>query len=119
MRCDLCVHYTGGTITKELKKELQERITRVYGGENSGDWDSCPGCGKQVAGFAHPCMGGDSCWQLRCLADKGLESCQECAEINNPCIPQVGYRCGIEARSISADDVTWAILPYVHEQYGN
>lgn len=114
MRCDLCVHYSGRTI----RKELQERITRVYGGENSGDWDSCPGCGEQAAGQPHPCMSGDSCKPLKCAADKGLEKCQECSEFDD-CKPEVGYPGKIEARSISVDDVTWAILPYVHEQYGN
>lgn len=118
MRCDLCVHYTGGTIRKEQKKELQERIARVYGGSGDGDWDSCPGCGEQIAGQPHPCMKGDSCNPLQCAAEKGLARCQECSDFND-CMPEVGYPAKIEARSISADDVTWAILPYVHEQYGN
>jgi len=30
-----------------------------------------------------------------------------------------GKKPAIELRSISADDVTWAILPYVQGQYGN
>ncbi|MCL2884018.1 MAG: DUF3788 domain-containing protein [Oscillospiraceae bacterium] len=118
MRCDLCVHYTGGTISKELKKELQERIDRVYGGGSAGEWPCCPGCGAQAAGQAHPCMNGDSCGPLRCAAGKGLEKCQNCGEFD-ACIPEVGYPAKIEARSISADDITWAILPYVHGQYGN
>ena len=118
MRCDLCVHYSGGTVSKELKKELQERATRVYGGENTGEWASCPGCGVQEAGKPHPCMNGDWCEALKCADGKGLKECRNCKEYGD-CIPSVGYRRGIEARSISADDVTWAILPYVHEQYGN
>lgn len=118
MRCDLCVHYAGGTISKGFKKELQERIARVYGGESSGDWDSCPGCGILETGKPHPCMGGDSCWQLKCAAQKGVDKCADCMDFQN-CRPQVGYRNGIEPRNILAEDVTWAILPYVEEQYGN
>ena len=121
MRCDLCVHYSGGTISKELKKELQDRIAWVYDGASSGgdgDWDACPGCGILVAGQPHPCMSGDSCTPLKCAAEKRLEKCQACAEFDS-CNPEVGYPAKIELRSISADDVTLAILPYVHEQYGN
>lgn len=109
MRCDLCVHYTGGTISDEWRKELRERVGRVYGGDNYGeDMMLCSGCpGK--------CMD-DECEIIQCLAAKGLGMCGECN--NFPCEKAI-VRCGIEARSISADDITWAVLPYVHNQYGN
>lgn len=65
-------------------------------------------------------MNGESCWQLKCAAEKGLARCQDCAKYKNgECRPWVGYARGIEARSIAAQDVTWAILPYVRDQYGN
>lgn len=118
MRCDLCVHYSGGTISKEFKQELQERIARVYGGDPSFEWDSCPGCFKQTVGKPHPCMQNEACKPLLCAYDKGIENCHECI-IFKACNPEVGYPPKIEAKSISADDVTFAILPYVHKQYGN
>ena len=112
MRCDLCVHYTGGTISEDFRNELKERITRVYGGlyceEGCDDMMLCPG------GTVKDC--GD-CKELDCSRSKGLRACTECPD----------FTCGncgiviseIEARSISAGDVTWAILPYVDGQYGN
>lgn len=46
---------------------------------------------------------------------KKLASCHQCEVY--PCEQAtVGYRL-LEHRSISADDVTWAILPYVPHQY--
>ena len=30
-RCDFCVHYIGGTISGDFRKELLERVRRVYG----------------------------------------------------------------------------------------
>jgi len=41
----------------------------------------------------------------------------DCAEHHCSISPVVSSR--IEAESILADDVTWAILPYAHDQYGN
>ena len=42
-RCDMCVHYTGAAISEEFRKELEERLTRVY---NYDDWSiRCSGCG--------------------------------------------------------------------------
>jgi len=62
-RCDLCIHYSGGTISEEFRKELCERLTRIY---NTDDWSMrCPGC------------------------------------------------------YIKSENDLWAILPYVHNQYGN
>lgn len=44
--------------------------------------------------------------------------CMDCAEYDCG-KASVGWKPAIEARSISAGDVTWAILPYVDGQYGN
>jgi len=117
-RCDLCPHYTGaGGAPRE---KLVRHCNHVYCGGKTGEWpDICPGCGEQAPGKPHPCMGGDSCWQLNCAAKKGLEKCQDCPKYTVECSPGVGYNCGIEPRSISAEDVTWAILPYISGQYGN
>lgn len=109
-RCDLCVHYCGGTISDEFRVELRERLERVYGG--NFDDDGCSGCAHKTE------VEGNLCEQLKCAAEKGLDKCLKCNEY--PCqMAPVGLRGKIEAKSMLADDVTWAILPYVHEQYGN
>lgn len=106
-RCDLCIHYSGGTISEEFRKELYERLTRVYKAE---DWSMrCPGC------FNKP--ENDLCDQLKCAAGKGVASCLICKEYHCSISPVINSR--IEANSILADDITWAVLPYVHDQYGN
>ena len=114
-RCDLCVHYTGGTISDELRLELRERLERVY---KSGDWGEnmmlCPGCRDNT----FPDWNGDSCNQKKCATKKGVAKCLDCREFNT-CKPQAGLKGKIEHKSILAADVTWAILPYVDGQYGN
>ena len=128
MRCDLCAHYAGGGVDAEFRKMLMRAVDRVYGNgdepgyrfdENNSGYDDCPGCGEQSAGKPHPCMNGQSCEPLGCAGMKGLDKCTDCAEY--PCDKAVaGYREGIGARkSITAYDVTWAILPYVEWQYCN
>lgn len=110
MRCDLCLHYTGGTISEELRKELKERIIRVYNDiDNYGEnMMLCPGCRNKDT---------KDCSKLNCAREKGHEACLDCTEY--PC-----GNCGIvtseiTANSTLADDVTWAILPFVDGQYGN
>lgn len=111
-RCDLCVHYTGGTISEEFRKELQERVRRVYGSRPDEEFPLCNGCSN--GGIT----GKFDCDQIKCAKDKGAPRCMDCAEYD--CGKAlVGWKPAIEARSISADDVTWAILPYVDGQYGN
>ncbi len=107
-RCDMCIHYTGGTISEEFRKELEERLTRVY---DNPDWSlRCSGCGTSGC---HT----DMCDQRKCAMEKGYEDCVSCKQY--PCSDAtVGYA-KLEARNIFADDVTWAILPYVPYQYGN
>jgi uncharacterized membrane protein len=49
-RCDLCVHYAGGTISEEFRSELKKRLIRVYAGGvgDGGYWGDemklCDGC---------------------------------------------------------------------------
>lgn len=107
-RCDLCIHYTGGTISEEFRKELEERLSRVY---DNTDWSMrCSGCGT-------PGCYTKSCVQQQCAKEKVAETCVSCKQY--PCSKAtVGYA-ELGAKSILGDDVTWAILPYVANQYGN
>ena len=107
-RCDLCVHYSGGTISDELRKELEERLTRVY---DNADWSMrCSGCGTRGC---HT----ELCDQLKCATERGCGACVSCEQY--PCSKAtVGYA-ELGEKGILADDVTWAILPFVPGQYGN
>ena len=107
-RCDLCIHFTGGIIIEEHRKELEERYTRIYG---NADWSMrCSGCGT-------PGCHTQLCAQLKCAREKGGDTCVSCKQY--PCSKAtVGYA-ELGAKSILADDVTWAILPFVPYQYGN
>lgn len=109
-RCDLCIHFAGGTISDEFRKELEERLTRVW---NITDWSMrCSGCGTSG------CHTNDElCDQLKCAKEKGCDTCVACKEY--PCSNATAASSKIEAKSILADDVTWAILPFVPNQYGN
>jgi len=107
-RCDLCIHFTGGTISEEFRKELEERLTRVY---DNSDWSMrCSGCST-------PGCYTNLCHQLKCAEEKGYADCVSCREY--PCSrATVGYA-EFGKKSILADDVKWGILPYVANQYGN
>ncbi|MCL2408803.1 MAG: DUF3788 family protein [Oscillospiraceae bacterium] len=111
-RCDLCVHYTGDTITEEFREELKERIRRVYGHEPDSEFPPCNGCS------AGGIDGKSECHQKKCAASKGIDKCVNCGEY--PCEDATaGWPPQIELKSVLADDVTWAILPFVDGQYGN
>jgi hypothetical protein len=107
-RCDLCIHFSGSTISDEFRRELEERLTRVY---DNADWSMrCSGCGT-------PGCYTKLCDQLKCAKEKGCVTCVSCKQY--PCIKAtVGYA-ELGTNNILADDVTWAILPYVPYQYGN
>ena len=110
-RCDLCIHYDGGTISEEFRIELKECLMRVYGG-NWEDIKLCSGCSN--GGFS----GNFDCDQRKCAAAKEIDKCINCGEY--PCEKStVGWPPKIELKSVLAEDVTWAILPYVEGQYGN
>jgi hypothetical protein len=109
-RCDLCVHYTG--ISEEFREMLIPHLNAVYG---EADWKKlrCTGCDTPNCQCRQD--GCELCEPLKCLAEKGLDTCFDCAEY--PCEQAiVGYR-RLEHKNISADDVTWAVLPYVPYQY--
>lgn len=100
---------------RQFDRELKDCIPHldaVYG--IGSDWSMrCTGCDTQGC---HCCgEGSELCDSLKCLHKKQLTSCHQCDSY--PCEQAtVGYRL-LEHRSISADDVTWAILPYVPHQY--
>lgn len=107
-RCDLCIHFTGGTVSEEFRKELAERLTRVY---DHTDWSiRCSGCGT-------PGCYTKLCAQQKCAQEKGRAACVSCGQY--PCSKATAGYAELGAKSILADDVTWAILPFVPYQYGN
>ena len=104
-RCDLCYQYAHSIFTDEFHKKLAERAGRLYNYEP--DYSrNCPGGYKGI-----------SCGVNDCAKGQGLEGCPDCA--NYPCGKTGQVSCGIDASSISADDITWLILPFVDGQYGN
>ena len=106
MRCDLCVYYLNAINDEEKKIELQQRLARAYG-EDDYTW-TCPGCFNKDT---------SDCKKLDCAREKGLEHCLDCADY--PCGNCGLVTCGIDTNSTLADDITWAVLPYVPGQYGN
>jgi hypothetical protein len=111
-RCDLCVHYIGGTASEEFREKLHKHVCRIYGWNPDDEIPPCNGC--SYGGID----GNFDCDQKKCARDKNVLRCIDCVEY--ACDKAtVGWKPAIEARSISADDVTWAILPYVDGQYGN
>jgi len=111
-RCDLCVHYTGSTYGSEFRKDMQERVRRVYGLKPNEKFPPCNGC--STGGIS----GKYDCEQIKCAKSKGVSRCVDCSKY--ACEKAtVGWKPAIELRNISAEDVTWAILPYVEGQYGN
>ncbi|HWS30008.1 MAG TPA: DUF3788 family protein [Clostridia bacterium] len=111
-RCDLCVHYTGETIIEEFRVELKERVRRVYNLSPDEEFPPCNGCSN--GGIT----GKSDCDPINCAKNRGIVRCMDCAEYDCG-KASVGLKPAIELRSISADDVTWAILPFVDGQYGN
>lgn len=108
-RCDLCVHYT--KVDEAYRKKQTPHLTSVYG---VTEWDMrCTGCDTEKCYCCLP--NAELCEPLTCQKQKGLKHCYDC--IQYPCeYATVGYE-ELEHRDITADDVTWAILPYVPHQY--
>jgi len=106
-RCDLCVHYKGKTsFSAEEMEYARECCSAVYG---VGDWvKNCEGCHFPdcTVKSAH------------CRKRKGIDKCWGCE--NYPiCTKTAGWPPEIHMHTITADQVTYAILPYVKGQYGN
>ena len=107
-RCDLCVHYTG--VSEEFREVVISHMNSVYG---DLDWSPCTGCDTSGC-YCH--INDDEMYEpIKCSRQKGFENCFKCK--NYPCEQStIGYK-QLEHRNISADDVTYAILPYVPYQY--
>jgi len=106
-RCDLCVHYKGETsVSAEEMEYARACCTALYGVD---DWPmNCGGCHFPdcTVESAH------------CRKGKGIDKCWGCDHYST-CLKTAGWPPEIHTRKISADEVTWAILPYVKGQYGN
>lgn len=110
-RCDLCVHYSENA--EDFREMLIPHLVSVYDGT---DWSMrCSGCDTPDC---HCCRDEKTlCDPLQCLLSKKTNSCLNCEQY--PCEQStVGYN-QLEHKSLTADDVTWAILPYVPNQYEN
>lgn len=106
-RCDLCVHYKGKTsISAEERAYMTACCTAVYG---VSDWEmNCGGCHWPDCTVE----------SAQCRKGKGIEKCSACDNYST-CPKTAGWPPEIHTRTITADQVTWAILPYVKGQYGN
>lgn len=107
-RCDLCIHYNG--MSEERRTEISPLLTRFW---DIDDWSMrCSGC------FEPDCHAADgSCEPRQCAKSKCVSGCKECKEY--PCINAgvADVTAKIHTGTVTADEVTWAILPYVAEQY--
>lgn len=104
IRCDLCVHYTGETISDQFREELKHRVGSVFGYEDYGkNMMLCPGCFHKDS---------DGCNQLICARNKKLQHCLACEDY--PCDQCGLLQVELQAdRSTSAETIRWAILPYI------
>lgn len=107
-RCDLCIHFTD--MNEKLRKRIVKHLINVYDGT---DWSMrCSGCDTDG------CYVKDSeCKTLKCAYENSLTACIDCNKY--PCSESTAGYEKLELRTISDDDVTWGILPYVPHQYGN
>jgi len=106
-RCDLCVHFKGQiTFSEEEMEYARECCSEVYG---ESDWEkNCDGCH-----FPDCTVESASCRKR-----KGTDKCWDCKNYSS-CLKTAGWPPKIHKRTITADQVTYAILPYVKGQYGN
>ena len=107
-RCDLCVHYKG--LDEELRATMEPQLVKMWG---ETDWSMrCGGC------YSDECYcGGDPCHAKICATERGLGECRACDHY--PCIEATAadLRSMIHTEVHRADEITWAILPYVPMQY--
>ena len=109
-RCDLCVHFS--PMPEEQRAMVRAHLRAVW---HTDDWDMrCGGCNSP------DCHRKNSpCEVQACAAEKGYSACRECSQY--PCSETGAASCKayIHSDAYSVDDVTWGILPYVPDQYGN
>ena len=107
-RCDLCVHYTN--LDEELRAVMVTHLIKMWG---TTDWSMrCDGC------YSENCYcREDPCNAKSCASEKGCSECRNCKDF--PCIKATAadYRSIIHTEVHYADEITWAILPYVPMQY--
>lgn len=109
-RCDLCIHYS--QMDEEQRTAITEHLNNMWG---VNDWSMrCGGCNSETC-----YCNDDECDQKKCAKEKGISACMDCKEY--PCkIATVGdCRSRVHTNSYAADDITWAILPFVPGQYEN
>ena len=113
-RCDLCVHFKGqATFIAEEMDYARECCSAVYG---IGSWEqSCDGC--HFPDCTSPLFH-RTIESATCRKSKELEKCLVCGNYTT-CTKTAGWPPKIHTRTITADQVTYAILPYVKGQYGN
>lgn len=107
-RCDLCIHYTG--TADEQRAMMEPLLNRMWGQQ---DWSMrCGGCESATCYCRE-----DPCPSKACASQKGLKQCKDCAVF--PCLnATVGdARSMLHTESHTADEITWALLPYVPYQY--
>lgn len=109
-RCDLCIHYNG--LSEERRAEITPLLTHFWGIE---DWSMrCSGCYEPDCHAAN----GD-CEPQKCALEKNACECRQCKEYPCKNAGVANDTARIHTGTVSADEVTWAILPYVSEQYEN
>ena len=108
-RCDLCIHNKGKTsFSSEEMEYARACISSVYTVSISDLPINCNGC-------HFPDCTAES---ANCRKGKGLDKCWACENYSS-CLKTAGWPPEIHTRTITADQVTFAILPYVKGQYGN
>jgi hypothetical protein len=96
----------GRHVSEAFREELRERLTRVYGIEDGHALSPLYTASRKTSrAGAH----------MR--AEKAPRQVPGLRGLPCPIAPVVSSR--IEPKRNAADDVTWAILPYVPNQYGN
>jgi len=108
-RCDLCIHNKGKTsFSTEEMEYARACVSTVYTVPISDLPINCDGCHFPDCTVA----------SADCRKGKGTDKCWDC-ENYSTCLKTAGWPPEIHTRTITADQVTYAILPYVKGQYGN
>lgn len=107
-RCDLCVHYAN--LDEDLRAIMLPQLIKMWG---ITDWNMrCGGCYSD-----HCYCKEEPCNAKSCASQRGCSECRNCKDF--PCMKATSadYRSMIHTEVHYADEITWAILPYVPMQY--
>lgn len=107
-RCDLCVHYAN--LDEDLRAIMLPQLIKMWG---ITDWNMrCGGCYSD-----HCYCKEEPCNAKSCASQRGCSECRSCKDF--PCMKATSadYRSMIHTEVHYADEITWAILPYVPMQY--